>query len=153
MELCKIGDIAKALKTSPRTIRFYEEQNLIQPDGKTEGGYRLYSRDTVEKLRFICTLRDIGFSVKEIRKLISARTKGSSAGDRLNNILEVLAERLAETRDKLKMLDELQADLEDAMKILQSCNCDQLPYWEQCQHCRNLAESSRVPHVLRAILK
>ena len=62
-----------------RTIRYYEELGLLEPAGRSEGSYRLYDPDDLDRLRFIKGLRDdAGFSLTEIGQLLEdevARTR------------------------------------------------------------------------------
>lgn len=46
-----IGEVAKAAGTTPKTLRFYEEQGLLPPAQRGSNGYRQYSEDSVERLR------------------------------------------------------------------------------------------------------
>lgn len=63
----KIGDLAKIINVSVKTIRFYEEQGLIQPvEVDRWTGYRYYYQSSVEQLSKIIYLKDLGFSLKEI---------------------------------------------------------------------------------------
>lgn len=78
-----IGEIAERVGLSLRTVRYYEEQGLITPEGRTEGGFRLYTDEHVDRLRLIMHMKPLGFSVQEMRELLDARDalKASSAGD------------------------------------------------------------------------
>jgi DNA-binding transcriptional MerR regulator len=69
--LLRIQDVAADTGLTTRAIRYYEEQGLLQPAGRSEGSYRLYDPDDLERLRFIKGLRDdAGFSLAEIRLLL-----------------------------------------------------------------------------------
>src|SRR3954453_15347487 len=77
--LLRIQEVAAALGLTARTIRYYEELGLLTPAARSEGDYRLYDEDDVERLRFIKDLRDdAGFSLAEISQLLedeAARTR------------------------------------------------------------------------------
>src|SRR5436309_10001686 len=77
--LLRIQEVAAALGLTARTIRYYEELGLLTPAARSEGDYRLYDADDVERLRFIKDLRDdAGFSLAEISQLLedeAARTR------------------------------------------------------------------------------
>jgi MerR family transcriptional regulator, repressor of the yfmOP operon len=76
--LLRIQEVGAALGLTARTIRYYEELGLLTPAARSEGDYRLYDEDDVERLRFIKDLRDeAGFSLAEISQLLedeAART-------------------------------------------------------------------------------
>jgi len=71
--------VATELGLTARSIRYYEELGLLKPAARSEGAYRLYDDDDVERLRFIRGLRDdAGFSLAEIGRLLEdevARTR------------------------------------------------------------------------------
>jgi DNA-binding transcriptional MerR regulator len=69
--LLRIQEVAATLGLTTRTIRYYEEVGLLEPAGRSEGDYRLYDADDVERLRFIKGLRDdAGFSLAEIGRML-----------------------------------------------------------------------------------
>ena len=69
--LLKIQEVAADLGLTTRSIRYYEEIGLLEPAGRSEGAYRLYDADDVERLRFIKGLRDdAGFSLAEIATML-----------------------------------------------------------------------------------
>jgi len=69
--LLRIQEVAAETGLTPRGIRYYEEMGLLAPAGRSEGAYRLYDTDDLERLRFIAGLRnDAGFSLAEIGQLL-----------------------------------------------------------------------------------
>lgn len=66
-----IGKVAEKTRCNIETIRFYEKEALLPPPDRTEGGHRLYTRQMVERLVFIRRSRELGFSMDEIRELLS----------------------------------------------------------------------------------
>ena len=56
---------------SLRTIRFYEEEGLVVPDSRTEGGFRLYSAAAVHRLELIKRMKPLGFSVEEMVEVLA----------------------------------------------------------------------------------
>jgi DNA-binding transcriptional MerR regulator len=79
LPLLRIQEVAADVGLTTRTIRYYEELGLLEPAGRSEGSYRLYDADDLERLRFIKGLRDdAGFSLAEIGQLLEdevARTR------------------------------------------------------------------------------
>lgn len=65
-----IGQVAKRSGVSAKTIRYYESIGLIPEASRTESGYRTYSDKDVETLRFIHHSRNLGFSVKDVARLL-----------------------------------------------------------------------------------
>jgi DNA-binding transcriptional MerR regulator len=70
----RIGDVARLVGTTPRTIRYYEEIGLIPESLKRRsGGHRLYTQAEVERLREVMRLKDLlGVSLDELKTLLSA---------------------------------------------------------------------------------
>jgi MerR family transcriptional regulator, repressor of the yfmOP operon len=73
--LLRIQEVAADVGLTARTIRYYEELGLLKPAARSEGSYRLYDPDDLERLRFIKGLRDdAGFSLAEIAALLEDET-------------------------------------------------------------------------------
>jgi DNA-binding transcriptional MerR regulator len=69
--LLRIQEVAAEVGLTARSIRYYEEVGLLKPAARSEGAYRLYDADDLERLRFIKGLRDdAGFSLAEIGQLL-----------------------------------------------------------------------------------
>jgi MerR family transcriptional regulator, repressor of the yfmOP operon len=123
--LLRIQEVAAALGLTARTIRYYEELGLLTPAARSEGDYRLYDADDVERLRFIKDLRDdAGFSLAEISQLLedeAARTRfrarfteTTDATER-RTILEDSISRIDRQIASLRVkLDRLQSMIDDA---------------------------------------
>ena len=77
--LARIQEVAAELGLTTRSIRYYEELGLLRPAARSEGDYRLYDADDIERLGYIKGLRDdAGFSLAEIAQLLEdegARTR------------------------------------------------------------------------------
>ncbi|MBD1843398.1 MerR family transcriptional regulator [Cyanobacteria bacterium FACHB-63] len=69
----KVGDLAKQTGVSVRTLHYYDEIGLLSPSDRTEAGYRLYGKDDILRLQQIVSLRQIGFSLEEIRECLEQR--------------------------------------------------------------------------------
>jgi MerR family Zn(II)-responsive transcriptional regulator of zntA len=72
--LLKIGEVSKRANITVETLRYYQSEDLLVPKRKTESGYRLYSEQELQKLSFILHSKKIGFSLSEIKQLLSLRT-------------------------------------------------------------------------------
>jgi MerR family transcriptional regulator, repressor of the yfmOP operon len=69
--LLRIQQVAADVGLTTRSIRYYEELGLLKPAARSEGSYRLFDEDDLERLRFIKGLRDdAGFSLAEIGQLL-----------------------------------------------------------------------------------
>lgn len=71
-----IGQVARNAGVSADTIRYYERIKLLDPPGRTSGGYRSYHPDVVERLRFIQKAQRCGFTLDEVRNVLNSRGTG-----------------------------------------------------------------------------
>ncbi len=72
----KIGALAKATDTKVQTIRYYEAIGLLPSPGRTAGNYRAYTLAHLSQLSFIRRARDLGFSLEQVRELLSLADHG-----------------------------------------------------------------------------
>jgi DNA-binding transcriptional MerR regulator len=73
-----IGKIASLAKVTTDTLRYYERERLIEPAAKSEGGYRLYEPDALRRIRFIKRAQRCGFTLTEIRALLTLRSNDAA---------------------------------------------------------------------------
>ncbi|HEU4973641.1 MAG TPA: MerR family transcriptional regulator [Baekduia sp.] len=107
--LLHIGDVADRVGLSLRTVRYYEEQGLLEPAGRTEGGFRLYAEEQVARLALIKRMKPLGFTVQQMRELLDARdalrsgdeAERRGAMEQLTAYADAAAERCAELRRQL----------------------------------------------------
>ncbi len=65
-----IGEVAARTELSLRSLRHWEEVGLLQPSGRTEGGFRLYTEADVEKILVIRRMKPLGFSLDQMRDVM-----------------------------------------------------------------------------------
>jgi DNA-binding transcriptional MerR regulator len=107
----QIGELAERSKLSLRTIRHYDQVGLLQPTGRTEGGFRIYSEQDYQRLLMIRQARALGFSLEEIMDvmtmLASDRGEGPEGSARkLKHVLEEALERRQGLARDLERADE-----------------------------------------------
>ena len=109
--LLRITEVAEEVGLTARAVRYYEELGLLKPAARSEGSYRLFDEDDLERLRFIRGLRDdAGFSLAEIGRLLEdeeARERNRSAFRSTTNV----DERRAILSDALDRVDRQVASL------------------------------------------
>ena len=100
--LLKIGEVSKRSGLGIETLRFYERSGLLDRPARTEGGYRLYAPEVLDRLDFIKRAQVLGFALGEIAQIISDRRAGKSPCAEVREIirhrLQEMDERLAEMR-------------------------------------------------------
>ncbi len=70
-----IHELAQQTGVTPKTIRYYESIGLLPPPERAENNYRIYSQDTVDRLRFIAAVRTLDFSLADIATFLAAWDK------------------------------------------------------------------------------
>lgn len=119
-ELERVGEIADRLGVSPRTIKYYEELGLIQPETRSQGGFRLYGKEEVQQLERILRLKSIGYSLAAIRELLATRNAAQEADkvtvisdtmERLKNREWEVTERIQQMRKDLKRAEAWREEL------------------------------------------
>ncbi|HBU98451.1 MULTISPECIES: MerR family transcriptional regulator [Thalassospira] len=111
-----ITDLAREFDVTTRTIRFYEDQELIEPE--RQGQTRIYSQRDRVRLRLIMRGKRLGFSLKEIRDLLDLYD-----GDRSEiTQLTILVSKINERRDALRtQREDIDATLDELDKLEESC--------------------------------
>lgn len=111
----KIGEVSKLSGVSIDTIRFYEKERLITPPGRRESGYREFGADTVERLRFICRAKELGFSLQEISDLLGMKERSSN---QCKDVRRHADRKVAEIDQKIKDLQKMKRAIR---KIAEHC--------------------------------
>ncbi|MYL32453.1 MerR family transcriptional regulator [Pontibacillus yanchengensis] len=99
----KIKEAANQLHTTPRTIRFYEEKGLIQPE-KGENEYRYYNETHLWRLQAILALREIGMSTSQIKEALE---NGNEIETYLNVQRSALYEQWLQMKDMITTVDDM----------------------------------------------
>lgn len=108
-----IGKLAKACNIKIDTIRYYERFNLIQPEGRTQAGYRLYNRESIRRIKFIIKAKSLGFKLDEILDLLNLHSSDkATAGD----VLLLTQAKITELKLKSEELNVIKIILEDLVK-------------------------------------
>jgi DNA-binding transcriptional MerR regulator len=74
IEPMMIGQLAAKTGLSVRTLRFYADAGVLPEDGRSAAGYRLFGPDAVARARLICTLRELGVGLDDIKRVLAAET-------------------------------------------------------------------------------
>jgi DNA-binding transcriptional MerR regulator len=70
-----IGQVAAAAAVNVQTLRYYERVGLLPRPARRASGYRTYTRDTVQRVRFIKRAQELGFTLGEIADLLAQRAR------------------------------------------------------------------------------
>lgn len=131
-----IGRIATASGVGVETIRFYEREGLLPEPERSASGYRLYPDDAVARLRFIQRAKQLGFTLDEVRRLLT-----------LADVAGPSAEVRALAADKLAIIDARLRDLgrmREALADLVEC-CDGRGSAASCPIIQALVDGDDAP--------
>ena len=101
------GEIAKLCGVSVRTVQYYDAREILVPSELSDGGRRLYSEDDLKKLKLICFLRDIGFSIDNIFRLFNEKNSAKVVTLLLKEQENLLKKEISERQSKLEIVEEI----------------------------------------------
>ncbi|CAN7449382.1 hypothetical protein ASC89_07385 [Devosia sp. Root413D1] len=116
-----IGQAAKATGISTKMIRYYESIGLVAAPHRTESGYRVYLDDDLHALRFINRARDLGFSVEQMRDLLTLwRDRDRASAD----VKAIARAHIAVLAEKARALAAMSETLQH---LAETCHGDDRP--------------------------
>ncbi|ROO63113.1 DNA-binding transcriptional MerR regulator [Micromonospora sp. Llam0] len=129
-ELMQIGEVAERTGLSLRTIRYYEEVGIVEPSARSQGGFRLYTDDDVDRLQVVKRMKPLEFTLEQTRELLGILDRLADHGDQPDEVdravlLTKLREyhtaaqaRAAALKAQLATIRELSADLSTHLDAL-----------------------------------
>ena len=116
-----ISTFSEKCGVNKETIRYYERENFLPESSRSTAGYRLYSEEDVKRVKFIKQLQELGFSLKEIYKLLGVVDKDSS---RCEGMFEFVSKKEKEIQKQIinlkrteNMLSELRQKCPDKKEM------------------------------------
>ncbi|MEQ9833763.1 Cu(I)-responsive transcriptional regulator [Pectobacterium versatile] len=125
-----ISDVAKKTGLSSKTIRFYEEKELLTTPLRSENGYRSYDEHHVEELTLLRQARQVGFNLDECRELVTL------FNDPLRRSSDVKARTLQKVQEIEMHIEELKTMREHLLALAEQCPGDG---GSECPIINNLA--------------
>ncbi len=119
-----IGKLASATGVGIETIRYYERQGLLPKPDRTSSGYRIYSDESMQRLKFIRVAKKLGFSLEEIKGLLNIWDNDSDydkAREMCSAKLETVEKKLAEMQRLKEVLHILVTKCEFGAHIFHHC--------------------------------
>lgn len=104
----RIGEVAEAVGTTTKTLRFYEQQGLLHDADRTASGYRDYSPETIARIDFIHRGKAAGLTLAQIRQILDIRNRGHAP---CAHVVDLLDSRLAEIDQQLSDLRALRKSI------------------------------------------
>ena len=118
MKSLTIGHLAKQAGVNLETVRFYERRGLLPRPPRSASGYRLFPADAARRLRFIGRAQELGFSLNEIRELLSLRVSRTT---RSADIRERAEAKVADIEARIRSLESMRRTLRRLTKVCDGC--------------------------------
>lgn len=115
----KIGELAKVAHCSVETIRYYEKEALLPKTVRSEGNFRIYGAEHVERLRFIRNCRNLDMSHEEIHALLALTDRPLDGCGGINDVFD---QHIAHVDERINELEQLKQQL---TTLRQRCQTDQ----------------------------
>jgi MerR family mercuric resistance operon transcriptional regulator len=116
MKPLTIGQLANRAGVGVETVRFYEREGLLDEPARRGSGYRQYTENVVGRLRFIRRTKELGFTLKEIKELLSLRLDPSTTCADVRTRAQA---KIADIEEKIRTLQRMKKAL---VKVTDSCS-------------------------------
>ena len=151
--LLTTGDMARLSNSTLRTVRFYEEEKILHPVQRSDGGHRLFTQGELDKLLLVTDMRQAGLSLEEIKVILELRRSSKSSAQASRKASEFLEAQTEAMRRKISVLQRLQEDFALASQIFAGCkhceNEDTHP--SRCKFCGVSDKSAVLPRAVRVL--
>lgn len=118
------GVVAQRAGVGPETIRYYERIGLLDEPRRNASGHRVYEPADLTRVVFIRRAQDLGFSLEDVRELLSLRVKEVAE---CGHVERAALRRLADVRNRIHDLERMERDLR---QLIASCRAN--PYKASC---------------------
>ena len=109
----RIGELARLAGVNIQTVRFYERAGLLPAPPRSTSGYRLYAEKDLHRMLFIQQAKELGFSLKDVREILSMRERGTCPCGR---VVELSERHLENIRKTIRDLSIFEKELDHAVK-------------------------------------
>lgn len=110
-EYISIGNLARTIGITTRTLRYYEEMGIMTPPWRIEGSIRAYTQEDVRKLKFILKLKEMGLSIKEMQELDAVYAEAKATDKLIPRLVEMLDNHINTLDEKMAKLSSLRKEI------------------------------------------
>jgi MerR family mercuric resistance operon transcriptional regulator len=118
MKALKIGEVAARGGVNLQTIRYYERELLLPKPPRLASGYRMFSEQTVHRIRFIKRAQELGFSLAEIRDLLSIQVDPNKE---CSDVQRLAKAKVADIEEKIRTLESMKRVLTGLSELCPGC--------------------------------
>jgi len=150
-ELLTTGDMARLSESTLRTVRFYEQEGLIEPERRSACGHRLFSGPELMKLQLALDLREAGLSLQDIKQLFCLKSDCACPEEASERMSDVLSQQIDTMQQKIAKLRKLREELTAMVSMLTECQtCEEGNFPLACEKC-DVLENPHLPRALRVL--
>lgn len=110
-EYMTVGELAKKMGTTVRTLQYYDKEGLLSPSSESNGGRRLYSYKDMIKLHQILSLKSLGFSLDDIKNRLISLDTPADVANALSEQINEIQEKIVSLSESLKEIEALKAEV------------------------------------------
>lgn len=114
----KIGEVAERGGVNLQTIRYYEREGLLPEPPRLASGYRVFPESAVHRVRFIKRAQELGFSLAEVRELLSIRIDSDRDSAEVRRLAR---NKIADIEEKIQTLHRMKAVLSELVERCPGC--------------------------------
>lgn len=131
----RTGELAQRARVNIQTLRYYERRGLLPKPPRRPSGYRIYPVQTVERVCFIKRAQELGFSLREIKQLLTLQDRAWASCDEVCELTQRKIEEIAaKIRDLRKIQRALRQLLQQCPRTLTVANCPIIISLNKTQH-------------------
>lgn len=143
--------MARLTQSTVRTVRFYEQEGLLNPTERRCGGNRMFTERELSKLRLILALREAELSLGDIRELFALKASCKTANEASGQMASLLERQIQNLQEKIVKLRSLRGELASTVAFLDECrSCPTVQFPKDCVSCDALKRTDlpRAVHLL-----
>lgn len=110
-ELLTVGELAKKMSVTVRTLQYYDKKGVLKPSAKSPGGRRLYTKKDMVKLHQILSLKFLGFSLEEIKTKLLNMDTPEEVAEMLKKQKEIVKKQIDSLTAALTAIDSLEKEV------------------------------------------
>ena len=117
----KVGELAERTNKTVRALRLYEERGLLTPSERSQGGFRLYSKQSVKRVSLIDRLQSVGMSLSEISDLLCIWSEAETNQFGMRRLQQEYKRRLLDVRARIEALQDVESLLQEGIGFIDGC--------------------------------
>jgi DNA-binding transcriptional MerR regulator len=112
----QIGELARSLGITARTLRLYEQLGLMDPPQRTDGGIRYYTQEDIRRVKFVLKVKELGLSLKQMQELAEIYRETKMPDRIMPRLIEILDAHTDAIHRKIGKLSSLARDIAEYRK-------------------------------------